>query len=348
MVHLLAIDNHTDRRHYLGKTYSVHPSTTDIVILRVTLLNPSKHDDTLCVFSQTTYTRYIVSKGKVLAEYSGITGSSREFTFIYAGNQRIAMIDSDAKLHFYLNDHLGSARLVIDTAGTVKDNYDYYAFGEALDQTISTGQSYRYTGKPFDNDHSLSLNYYGARYCDPTTGRFISEDPLGFDGGDINFYVYVGNSPLSYIDPNGKGILPADPSGLGDQWVRVPEHIHEHGSKWRDPDGNTLEWNKAQPGMPGWRGKDHWHLNRDKKRKIGAEELPPGTEVPVDIETPAPQAEPGGENPPEEPEPGAVQRAMDWVHEHPTVAAVATVTVIVFVVWGTGGGGAVLIPIAAF
>ena len=60
-------------------------------------------DDTLCIFSKTTYTRYVVSKGKVLAEYDGSSGTSRQFAFIYAGDQRIAMIDSEGKLHFYLS-----------------------------------------------------------------------------------------------------------------------------------------------------------------------------------------------------------------------------------------------------
>ncbi len=46
------------------------------------------------------------------------------------------------------------------------------------------------------------LNYYRARYYDPTIGRFISEDPIRFTGG-INFYVYVLNSPVNFIDPLG-------------------------------------------------------------------------------------------------------------------------------------------------
>jgi hypothetical protein len=45
--------------------------------------------------------------------------------------------------------------------------------------------------------------YYRARYYDPGVGRFISEDPIGFDGGDTNLYRYVGNSPLNFIDPFG-------------------------------------------------------------------------------------------------------------------------------------------------
>lgn len=46
--------------------------------------------------------------------------------------------------------------------------------------------------------------YMRARYYDPNVGRFISEDPIGFEGGDVNLYAYVGNNPVSWIDPSGK------------------------------------------------------------------------------------------------------------------------------------------------
>jgi uncharacterized protein RhaS with RHS repeats len=45
--------------------------------------------------------------------------------------------------------------------------------------------------------------YYRARYCHPTLQRFISEDPIGFAGGDFNLYGYVTNNPLSFSDPLG-------------------------------------------------------------------------------------------------------------------------------------------------
>ncbi len=47
------------------------------------------------------------------------------------------------------------------------------------------------------------LYYYRARYYDPTVGRFISEDPIGFGGG-INFYAYVRNDPVILTDPLGR------------------------------------------------------------------------------------------------------------------------------------------------
>jgi hypothetical protein len=50
----------------------------------------------------------------------------------------------------------------------------------------------------------ILLSYYRARYYDAQTARFTREDPLGFFGGDANFYRYVWNSPLEFIDPIGQ------------------------------------------------------------------------------------------------------------------------------------------------
>ena len=61
--------------------------------------------------------------------------------------------------------------------------------------------SYRYTGREYDAD--IGLYYYRNRWYDPEIGKFISEDPVGFAGGDINLYSYVGNNPLSLTDPFG-------------------------------------------------------------------------------------------------------------------------------------------------
>jgi RHS repeat-associated protein len=46
--------------------------------------------------------------------------------------------------------------------------------------------------------------YMRARYYDPQVGRFISEDPIGFDGGDVNLYAYVSNNPINLVDPDGR------------------------------------------------------------------------------------------------------------------------------------------------
>ena len=58
----------------------------------------------------------------------------------------------------------------------------------------------RYTGREFDSE--TGLYYYRARYYDPTTGRFISEDPIGLRDG-VDLYVYVHNGPTTSTDPQG-------------------------------------------------------------------------------------------------------------------------------------------------
>src|SRR5881296_3659226 len=60
--------------------------------------------------------------------------------------------------------------------------------------------SFAFTGREYD---STGLYYYRARYYNPTLQRFISEDPIGFAGGDTNLYGYVWNNPISFHDPLG-------------------------------------------------------------------------------------------------------------------------------------------------
>ena len=48
------------------------------------------------------------------------------------------------------------------------------------------------------------LIYMRARYYDRKTGRFISEDPIGFEGG-LNLYAYVSGNPVGFVDPSGLG-----------------------------------------------------------------------------------------------------------------------------------------------
>lgn len=112
------------------------------------------------------------------------------------------MRDAQGKLHFFLNDHLGSTRVVIDSAGAVKDKYRYLAYGAPeTDQSIVTNQPYRYTGKPYDEVGGLNLYYYGARYYDPMIG-FTQIDPLGNKYPGWGPYAYCLDNPIGSLDPN--------------------------------------------------------------------------------------------------------------------------------------------------
>jgi len=87
-----------------------------------------------------------------------------------------------------------------DTAGAVQTEYTYEPFGTTTVAGAASASSYQYTGR--END-GTGLYYYRARYYSPTLNKFISKDPIGFAGGDINLYAYVLNNPLGFIDPFG-------------------------------------------------------------------------------------------------------------------------------------------------
>ncbi|WP_422925495.1 putative Ig domain-containing protein [Singulisphaera sp. PoT] len=103
---------------------------------------------------------------------------------------------------WYLADRLGTVRDLTDDTGQVIDHIDYDAYGQVTGETNpSVGDRFRYTGREYDAE--TGLYYYRARYYDASLGRFISQDPLGFNGADSNLYRYVGNSPTNATDPTG-------------------------------------------------------------------------------------------------------------------------------------------------
>jgi RHS repeat-associated protein len=101
---------------------------------------------------------------------------------------------------FYWADALGSVLRLTDAGGAIATAYGYEPFGRASVTSGASTNSAQYTGREVDG---TGLYYYRVRYYHPQLQRFISEDPIGFAGGDTNLYTYVGNSPTGLIDPLG-------------------------------------------------------------------------------------------------------------------------------------------------
>jgi RHS repeat-associated protein len=115
-------------------------------------------------------------------------------------DEPLAMLRS-ATTSYYEADGLGSVSSITNSAGGVIQTYAYDSFGYSVATTGSLTNPFRYTGREFDTE--TGLYFYRARYYDPTNGRFLSEDPIGFDGG-VNLYSYASNSPINWVDPTGQ------------------------------------------------------------------------------------------------------------------------------------------------
>jgi RHS repeat-associated protein len=98
---------------------------------------------------------------------------------------------------YFLQDHLGSTIALTDAGGNVLERQSYEPFGAG---TASSRTRFGYTGR--ERDPSTGLLHYRARWQDPEQGRFLTEDPIGYSGGG-NVYAYVGNNPLTFVDPLG-------------------------------------------------------------------------------------------------------------------------------------------------
>ena len=123
--------------------------------------------------------------------------------FIYASKSNVPdyMIKGGVTYRI-ISDHLGSPRLVINTASSeVVQRIDYDAWGNIISDTNPGFQPFGFAGGLYDSQTKLTR--FGARDYDAQTGRWTAKDPIGFNGGDSNIYAYAYNNPINYFDPSG-------------------------------------------------------------------------------------------------------------------------------------------------
>ena len=110
---------------------------------------------------------------------------------------------TDGKYHYYLKDHQGNNRVVVDEEGTVEEVNHYYPFGGVFSST-GDAQPYKYNGKELDRKGGLDWYDYGARHYDSVLGRWNGVDPSCEKHYSWSPYVYCKNNPVLRIDPDGK------------------------------------------------------------------------------------------------------------------------------------------------
>ena len=144
-------------------------------------------------------TQFLYAGGALVAEYSGSTVLRRYVQGADADEPVIWYEGSGVGDRRWLQaDNQGSIIAYTDGTGTAQALYGYGAYGEP---NAWSGSRYRYTGQIAIPE--AALYYYKARVYDPTFGRFLQTDPIGY-ASDVNAYAYVGNDPFNENDPSGK------------------------------------------------------------------------------------------------------------------------------------------------
>jgi RHS repeat-associated protein len=151
--------------------------------------------------------------------------TKNEASFIYQGDHEIGMIEKgclkqfrtlgghgsgaeigaslalelEGQVYAPIHDHRGNISALFDTAGTLIASFTYSAFGESHSSN-DVDNPWLFSSKRLDSE--TGLYYFGRRYYDPSSHRWLSADPIKFDGGQ-NLYAYVLNNPLIHLDEYG-------------------------------------------------------------------------------------------------------------------------------------------------
>lgn len=134
--------------------------------------------------------------------------------------------DTDGKTKPFLfhHDQVTSVTAVSGHNGGTAQSIKYGAFGQVQSSTGASPSRLKYTGR---EDDQTGLYYYRARYFDPAIGRFVSEDPKGFEAG-INFYEYAGSNAINVNDPSGLAGVPKGVIGAGIEFLSAFRTVGHH------------------------------------------------------------------------------------------------------------------------
>jgi RHS repeat-associated protein len=135
----------------------------------------------------------------------------------------------------YLYDGKGNVMAVLNGTENIVASYRYDEFGNLMAKTGTLEQPFMFSTKRYDDKTGLS--YYGYRYYNSCTGRWITRDPLG-DAGGINLYGFVGNDAVNMID--SLGLFEVIPS-MSDTWV----NYGSYGGNWLAGQVNDRDYPEA-------------------------------------------------------------------------------------------------------
>jgi RHS repeat-associated protein len=196
-----------------------------------------------------TRTKYLYDGSNFVQEQNAAGAATA--TLLTGGIDQLFARMTSAGISVPMWDALGSVIGETNSAQTVTTSFAFEPYGTTTQSGTSTGNSQQYTGR--END-GTGIYYYRARYYNPSTARFISEDPIGFRGG-TNIYAYAAWNPISYIDPLGLAVWDSYPTpeaaGIAGACEINGQSIEENteyaGSVYQNSDG-TYSYTPPSPG----------------------------------------------------------------------------------------------------
>jgi RHS repeat-associated protein len=138
---------------------------------------------------------------QVIADLDENGGLVRQY--ILTGSRNV-QLEPDGRKLYLLEDRMGSTRFVVDEKGDVVAHYDYSPFG--VPRLVEGRDATRFLFGGEEWDDAAQLIFLRARYYDPSSGRFLTVDPVDGDPSDpqsYNSYAYAGNDPVNRNDPTG-------------------------------------------------------------------------------------------------------------------------------------------------
>ena len=134
-----------------------------------------------------------------------VYNNDRLSTILFDGGYASVDEGGGLVMHYYVKDHLGSNRLVVDGNGNIEEVNHYYPFGALMGDRCGVSRNkYKYIGKELDTMYGWNMQDHGARWYDPVLGRWMVTDPLQEKYFDSSLYCYTGNNPIRFSDPNGQ------------------------------------------------------------------------------------------------------------------------------------------------
>jgi RHS repeat-associated protein len=138
-------------------------------------------------------TSYILGPEGIAGQFSTSTNSR----FVHDPSGTLVAENTASTSYYYLFDGQGSVIGLVNSSGTLVDTYSYDPYGVVRTHTGTVANPFGYIAGYTD---TTGLVKFGARYYDPTSGRFTQPDP---SGQESNLYAYVGCNPVNAVDPSG-------------------------------------------------------------------------------------------------------------------------------------------------